>query len=68
MENEQEKKQRRAEVAYGSVRAAIWKNDTKTGPRPFSRVRHSPFTSSIVSPNREEIAVGELQGAPSCVL
>ena len=32
MENEQEKKQPSAEVAYGSVRAAVWKNETKTGP------------------------------------
>ena len=33
MENEEEKKQPSAEVAYGSVRAAIWKNETKSGPR-----------------------------------
>ena len=33
MENEQEKKQPYAEVTSGPVRAAIWKNETKEGPR-----------------------------------
>lgn len=32
MENEQERKPH-AEVTSGSVRAAIWKNETKEGPR-----------------------------------
>lgn len=33
MENELEKKQPYAEVTSGPVRAAIWKNETKEGPR-----------------------------------
>ena len=33
MQNEQEKKQPGAQISYRSVRVAVWKNETKTGPR-----------------------------------
>ena len=33
MKNEPEKKQPVAEVAYGLVRGAVWKNENKSGPR-----------------------------------